>query len=90
MTKKLHVTLSVLRAMEEQGILVIESQDASSKSGMLPKDRRKKDEFTKEQEQAVSASYKIMRKVIERLVSCLWSDRKWKNRSVYENDPACC
>ena len=28
LTKKLHVTLAVLRAMEEQGILLIESQDA--------------------------------------------------------------
>lgn len=55
LTKKLHVTLSVLRAMEEQGILVIESQDALRNPVCYRRTEEKETILTKEQEQAVSA-----------------------------------
>ena len=55
LTKKLHVTLSVLRAMEEQGILVIESQDALRNPVCYRRTEEKETILTKEQEQAVSS-----------------------------------
>ncbi len=54
LTKKLHVTLSVLRAMEEQGILLIESQDALRNPLCYRRTEEKETILTKEQEQAVS------------------------------------
>ena len=54
LTKKLHVTLSVLRAMEEQGILLIESQDALRNPVCYRRTEEKETILTKEQEQAVS------------------------------------
>lgn len=54
LTKKLHVTLSVLRAMEEQGILLIESQDALRNPLCYRRTEEKEIILTKEQEQAVS------------------------------------
>lgn len=55
LTKKLHVTLSVLRAMEEQGILVIESQDALRNPVCYRRTEEKETILTNEQEQAVSS-----------------------------------
>lgn len=54
LTKKLHVTLAVLRAMEEQGILLIESQDALRNPLCYRRTEEKETILTKEQEQAVS------------------------------------
>lgn len=54
LTKKLHVTLAVLRAMEEQGILLIESQDALRNPVCYRRTEEKETILTKEQEQAVS------------------------------------
>lgn len=54
LTKKLHVTLAVLRAMEEQGILLIESQDALRNPVCYRRTEEKEIILTKEQEQAVS------------------------------------
>lgn len=54
LTKKLHVTLSVLRAMEEQGILLIESQDALRNPLCYRRTEEEETILTKEQEQAVS------------------------------------
>lgn len=54
LTKKLHVTLAVLRAMEEQGILLIESQDALRNPVCYCRTEEKETILTKEQEQAVS------------------------------------
>lgn len=54
LTKKLHVTLVVLRAMEEQGILLIESQDALRNPVCYRRTEEKETILTKEQEQAVS------------------------------------
>lgn len=54
LTKKLHVTLSVLRAMEEQVILLIESQDALRNPVCYRRTEEKETILTKEQEQAVS------------------------------------
>lgn len=54
LTKKLHVTLSVLRAMEEQGILLIESKDALRNPLCYRRTEEKETILTKEQEQAVS------------------------------------
>lgn len=54
LTKKLHVTLPVLRAMEEQGILLIESQDALRNPVCYRRTEEKETILTKEQEQAVS------------------------------------
>lgn len=55
LTKKLHVTLPVLRAMEEQGILVIESQDALRNPVCYRRTEEKETILTNEQEQAVSS-----------------------------------
>ena len=54
LTKKLHVTLSVLRAMEEQGLLLIEAQDALRNPLCYRRTEEKETILTKEQEQAVS------------------------------------
>lgn len=54
LTKKLHVTLAVLRAMEEQGILLIEFQDALRNPLCYRRTEEKETILTKEQEQAVS------------------------------------
>ena len=54
LTKKLNVTLAVLRAMEEQGILLIESQDALRNPVCYRRTEEKETILTKEQEQAVS------------------------------------
>ena len=54
LTKKLHVTLFRLRAMEEQGILLIESQDALRNPVCYRRTEEKETILTKEQEQAVS------------------------------------
>lgn len=54
LTKKLHVTLAVLRAMEEQGILLIESQDALRNPVCYRRTEEKETILTKEHEQAVS------------------------------------
>lgn len=54
LTKKLHVTLAVLRAMEEQGILLIEFQDALRNPVCYRRTEEKETILTKEQEQAVS------------------------------------
>ena len=88
-TKKLNVTLPVIRALEEQGVLKIESEQVYRNPVKQAKKSHQDHLYgrTAACDPGVPARLSVWNK--ENL-SASRSDRKWKDRSLYGDDPHGC